>query len=406
MKICILATTIPPFMGGLEVHVWELSKHLARKGHQVCLVGYLKYKGKKYKESEEKENVNIFRVSNNYILGGYTTYVLNASKKVVSLDQKIDFDIIHAHQAYPAGLAAKLASDKLKIPYINTSHGQEILVLGKLIRFKPFLRWTLRGARKVIGVSKELAEQSIKCGARRENTVILPNAVDIERFNPSIVGLKVREKYNILADKIVALSLRRLEPKTGVQYLIEAAKKIIPQFDKICFLITGEGYLKKELIEKTIKYNIRDYFIFTSSIDNQDIPRYIATSDFSIFPSLAEATSIACLEVMACGKPVIVSNVGGLPEIVDDGGNGLIVDFRRKASSYIDYGLSRESIDDLAEAILKLCKNKFLRMKLGQCARATVEKKYTWDEYIKKLEKIYEGVINESRTSEYTIFPC
>lgn len=396
MKICIIGTTIPPVMGGIEVHIWELSRQLARKGHNVSLIGYLKYKDKVFIKSEQKENVNIYRVNNNYLLGGYTTYIFNASQKVISLNKKFDFDIIHAHQSYPAGLIAKIVSAKIKIPYIVTSHGQEILILGKSLRFKPFLWWSLRGAKRVIGVSKELTEKSVECGAKKDAVITLANVVDTERFDTCVDSSKIRDRYNIAKEDTVILSLRRLEPKTGVQYLVEAARKVIAHFDKVCFLIVGDGYLKEKLIEKTVEYNIADHFIFTGSIDNEEIPSYISVSDFSVFPSLAEATSIACLEVMSCGKPVIASNVGGLPEIVSENVNGLIVDFGKQDSSYADYGLPQKVIDDLADAILLLCKNRDLRMKLGVNAREIVEKKYSWDGYIKKMEEIYKEAINEN----------
>lgn len=392
MNICIIGTTIPPVMGGLEVHVWELAKHLAKEEHNVHLIGYQNFQSQNFPKYEEKENVHIYRVINKSLpFVGYTTYYFSAAKKVLQLHKQNNFDIIHAHQAHPAGVAGAIVSYLKNIPLVITSHGAEILVSGKKLRYKPLLKFALKRASKVIGVSQELVGESIKCGARHEKTILLSNVVDIERFNPTIDGSQIRKRYNIPKGCVVVLSLRRLVPKTGVQYIIEAAKDVIKRYKNIKFLIVGDGILKERLIERTKELDIDDYFIFTGTIFNDEVPPYIAASDFSVFPSLAEATSIACLEVMACGKTVIVSNVGGLPEIVKDGYNGLIVNFEKTSSTYDDYGLTEEVINNLTKTIFKVISDKSLREDMGKNARNLTEEKHSWKNYTKRILEVYKG---------------
>lgn len=136
---------------------------------------------------------------------------------------------------------------------------------------------------------------------------------------------------------------------------------------------------------------IKDKFIFAGSVDQKDVPSYIAASDFAVFPSLAEATSIAALEVMACGKPVISSSVGGLPEIIENGKNGLLVDFDTKESLYHDYGLSEASLKNLENAIVKLAGSEKLRKEMGGNAGKIVKNKFSWDSYSEKVVSIYNS---------------
>lgn len=393
MNICIVATTIPPVIGGLEVHVWELGKHLARAGHKVFLIGYRNYNQQYFAEKEETpEGVCVFRQANNYIFPGHTSYVLTAAKKILDISRSFSIDIVHAHQAYPAGMAAYLMKKFKNIPYVITSHGQELIIRTKDMRFRPFIKLAMRSAARTIAVSKELKDKSILFGADKSKAYVLANVVDAKRFNPKVIAdtFALRKELGISAQSTVILSLRRLVPKTGVQYVVEIAPQIINRTKNVKFLIVGDGSLKQQLKSRVKELKIDEYFIFAGSIPNQKIPAYIAASNFSIFASLAEATSIACLEVMACGRPVIVSNVGGLPEIVEDGKEGLVVDFPRVDSTYSDYGLGKEVLDNLAAKVLTLVEDKILAKNLGVNAANKVKQLYVWDRYIKDLVKIYK----------------
>jgi glycosyltransferase involved in cell wall biosynthesis len=178
-------------------------------------------------------------------------------------------------------------------------------------------------------------------------------------------------------------------PKTGVQYLIEAARKVIVYYDKVKFLIIGDGPLRSELESKVRISKLEKYFIFKGTIPNTEVQRYINIADFSVFPSLAEATSIAALEVMSCGKPVVSSNVGGLPEIIKNEYNGILVDFIKTDSDYSDYGLSKEVIDKLADAIIYMLKEDEKRIEMGQNARNFVVNNNSWESYVNKILEVY-----------------
>ena len=393
MNICVIGTTLPPCMGGLEIHVWEMAHYLAEEGNKVQLIGYDRFREFTFDKEEYLKTLHVYRTKNTYVFPGYTSYLYSAFKKISELHKSNKIDIIHAHQAYPAGAIAFFMKKKFNIPYIITSHGQVLIDTAKDIRFRPLINLALKNASTVIGVSHELAELSIKYGALKNKTIVKPNAVYVKRFNPEVSGDRVRKKYSIPSDAPVVLTLRRLVPKTGVQYVVDGASQIIKNNSAVRFLIVGEGPLKSSLEAKVKSLGVEKNFIFTGSIPNDQVQDYIAASDMSVLASLAEATSIACLEVMACGKPVVVSSVGGLPEIVTNNKNGIIVPFPIEKSTYIDYGLPKETVQALTDAIITLINDKALRAQMGADAAKTVQENFSWKFYIKSLMNLYDEVI-------------
>ena len=393
MNIGIIGTTLPPCMGGLEIHVWEMAHYLAEVGNTVQLIGYDRYREYSFKSEEYLKNLHVYRTKNTYIFPGYTSYLYSAFKKIETLHKTQKIDIIHAHQAYPAGVIAYFMKKKFDIPYIVTSHGQALIDRARDIRFQPLINLSLKNACRVIGVSNELVQLSIKYGANPQLTIVKPNAVYVKRFHPEVKGDHIRKKYAIAENEIVILTLRRLVPKTGVQYVVEGAPEIIKKNDNVRFLIVGEGELRNSLQARVKSLGIEKHFIFTGSIPNEEVQDYIAASDISVFASLAEATSIACLEVMACAKAVVVSSVGGLPEIVSNGETGVIVPFQIEKSTYLDYGLPQETVNALTQAIQVLVDDPDLRQYLGNNAAKTVQEKFSWSAYIDSLLSLYNEVI-------------
>lgn len=395
MNICILGAHLPPVMGGIEVHVWELARNLAGRGHVIFLVGHTE-DALQLPLFEKKDGVNIYRVG---FLRGMrrVSRAFNIFKTVSELHKKHNIDILHAHQVCPAGILGAYIKTAKKIPLVITSHGA-VLNDSKSLTKRPLLKFAFKKASHIIAASRELSDTCISAGADDSKLSVVSNAVDINKYNPGIEPGVIRDRYGIRKDEIVVLTLRRLTPKTGVQYLIKVSPYIVNRVPDINFLIagdspSGEKNLKEELIRRVKETGLEDKYIFAGSVSQEDVPKYIAAADFAVFPSLAEATSIAALEVMACGKPVVASNVGGLPEIIINGENGLLVDFDTKESSYTDYGLSEDSLKNLEKAIVKMAQDEEMRKEMGLNARRIVESEFSWDKYIDKIETIYRRIV-------------
>lgn len=387
--IAVLGSAIPPIMGGLEVYTWQLAYQWAKRGHRVFLIGYQHHLGKTMAPVEERAGVTIYRLPSR---GGWgkISFAWRAFQKIKEVQRQTKIDICHANTAVPAGLAAALARIFLKIPYGVTSHGYELINRANIWWIRPAVRLALSRAGFVIGVSRELADLSIKYGAKPERTVVLANAVDTDLFRPLPDKAKARQKWGVKADEVVVLSLRRLEPKTGVQYLIKMAPRIIREAGvPVRFLIVGTGSLETALKEQVRRDGIEAKVAFTGVIDNDLVPELLALADISTLPSLAEATSIAALEAMACGLAVVASNVGGLPEIIQDGSTGRLVVWPVLSSHYEDYGLPEEAVSAFARAVIELVNDPAQRMALGRAARIAVEGRNSWRAYLNVLEGLY-----------------
>jgi len=162
---------------------------------------------------------------------------------------------------------------------------------------------------------------------------------------------------------------RRLEPKNGVEYFVGAIKLVLEKEKNLWAIISGNEYIKEyaSKIKNMIKeLNLSNYIFFTGPVLHEQIIEFYQASDIVVLPSLMEATSISGLEALACGVPVIGTTVGGIPEIVYDDINGLLV--------------PPKDPNKLAEALVDLLKNKEKRLDIN---------KFSWDKIVEEVEKIY-----------------
>lgn len=376
MKICILSIDFLPNIGGIASHVYELAKKLVKQNNEVFIITF---RNKHYnKEYEEIDGIKIFRVyypKIKYL--GWIIYLIQALIKLKLLDYKKKIDIIHSHTLLPDSFLFFFFRKKCKIQTEHTSGFLELVEKNKYIKILSFL---LNQAEFIIGPSEEIVNNFIKIGVDKSKTAFIPNGVDIKKFNPKIKGSKIRKKYSIRKNEKLILCPRRLEPKNGVIYLIKALPYIVKKIKNVKCIIVGGGFEeeKKKIIKEIKKNNISRYVIFAGLIPNYKMPEYYAASDIVVLPSLKEATSIAGLEAMATGKPLIGTNVGGIPYIIENKKTGLIVPPKNPKA--------------LAKAVVSVLNNKKKQVNIGICARKKVEDTFSWEIIAKKILKIYKQV--------------
>jgi glycosyltransferase involved in cell wall biosynthesis len=391
-------------MGGLEVHIWELAKHLARNGHEVHLYGVKKYRGRVLPTTEVVDGFTVHRRGGTLALGRFELYEfahLHIGLTMLFHHLRRPFSVVHAHTVYPPGIAAWILKIFTRVPFVVTSHGNEIMELPSHRIYRHvkvhLIRRFFRSASHVIGVSEELRLLSIHFGSDPARTTRLSNVIDVTRFVRHTRSKRdQRQVLGLPPGKDIVISLRRLSLKTGVQYLIKAAPEILRRRPETLFLVCGDGEFRPELESMVGLLGLQRSVMFRGSIDNSSVQEYLAAADVAVFPSLAEATSIACLEAMACGLPVVASNVGGLPEIITHGETGLLVDFGLHASTFRDPGLSDEVISRFAEAILTLLEDPALRLRVGSAAARYTHAHHSWVSYAETIQGIYEGIASWS----------
>ena len=237
-----------------------------------------------------------------------------------------------------------------------------------LIKFyeSSILKVTLKKAKKIICSSDFVRFDFLKDYAKK--TITITPGVDINRFKHKIVNSK---------NKILFVaSLRKAEKYKGLEYLLSAVNIIKKNIKDVKLTVVGEGdcmiYYKRLCKNLGIKRNVE----FKGSIIGRKLVEHYQKSNVLVLPSLSESFGMVLLEAMACKKPVIGSNVGGIPYVIDNEKNGLLV--------------PPKDPEALAKAIIKILKNSKLAKKMGEESYKKVIKNFTWDKQIEKTKKIIE----------------
>lgn len=313
------------------------------------------------RELQTKEETNISKL-----------IYLRASKKVKHAIKEFKPDIVHSHYASSYGFVGALSGFH---PYLISLWGGDVFSFpNKSVLYRQILKFSLSKADKVLSTSEVMRKEAKKF--TDSEVMLTPFGIDVERFAPREV------KSFFQSDDIVIGTIKTFEKHYGVDFLIDAFSLVKKKYpDKsLKLLLVGKGTQREFLEEKVKRLGIENDTFFTGYINHSDVQNYHNMIDIYVAMSLTESFGVAVLEASACGKPVVVSNVGGLPEVVEHEKTGFIVE---KANS-----------KKLAEALGKLICNPELMIGMGNEGRNKVIKEYNWKESVKKMISIYEKIVN------------
>ncbi len=270
---------------------------------------------------------------------------------------------------------------------VNGSERDELKIqktqkyLAHIIHFNWWLN--LKLSDKIVavseGIKKELCEEY---KIPSDKIVVINNGADTELFKPMD---KEKEKAELKLDKNIhyVCFVGNLAPWQGVEYLIRSAPLILREIPDTKFLIVGDGVMKEKLIEMVKELNLENDFIFTGAVDYELVPKYINVSDVCVALKAHLKSGYSTLkmyEYLACGKPVVASNEHGLGDVLEKTVTGISV--------------NREDFGDVANAIVKLIRNKELRGNMGENGRKLVIEKYSWNATAKQIAEVCEQIIN------------
>lgn len=401
MKILMVTPAFYPSLGGIEQHVLNLSKQLQKKGHSVDV---LTAKTGKAISFEVIDSVNVFRVSAGIKNQQELSFkgknlVLPFFFKALILNAKKRYDLIHVHG--PFSLLSVIPLKIFRMPIILSVHGNWINCVkgrryfGNEICFtyeinkcskcmnsnKPVMKFKRRVLRsiaekcnEIIAVSNDV-KNSIKLKKEKSITVI-PNVASIKGFTPDSNGLD-EFRFNSLKRKI--LFIGSLIPEKGAKVLLETAKNINAEFVFV-YSYADENYLK-EFNDFVDKNNLKDVLLF-SSVPNKKVREvFIPFCDAVVVPSLwPEPCSSIVTEAMASKKPVIASNLGGFPDLINDGIDGLLFE--------------PGNPNDLERKIRRILDDENLMRKISENALNKAKKELNWNVVSDKIIKVYRKVLN------------
>ena len=373
----------PPIGGGGGWVSHFLGKHFAAAGHDVHLIT------SQFRDCPKDEKVEGFHVHRVRALRKspdvcavheMLIYAVSSSLYGLRFAKKYKPDIVQVFFGIPAGGGAYLLQKFRNVPYVVFLGGRDVPSRNPdppyyrwlYLLLKPIIRSIWGNASAVVACSEGLRELARETGSDIKMDVI-PDAVDLETFTPVR-----RDTY---PKKVRVLSIGRLIPRKGFQFLIRALPQV---FEKVSqdfeIEIVGDGPYQEELLELAESLGVASHIHFSGSVPYSELPQKYRDADLFILPSLAEGMPLVVLEAMGTGLPIIVSRVQGIDELVVDGVNGALFD--------------PGDVDGLAHALVKLIDAGEDRIKMGKASTERV-KPYDWKYIAEAYLKLYADILTK-----------
>jgi L-malate glycosyltransferase len=300
------------------------------------------------------------------------SFDLGAVRLMLSIFRKEKPQIVHTHASLSARLAARLAGVKI----INTKHCIDSRKTGIKKLAGACVNTLLSDS--IIAVSTAVKQNVADNGVSESKISVIYGGISQVKELGAEEREQIRLRWGIQAEDLVVGIVARLTEVKGHKHFIDAAEIISRANDNVKFMIAGTGPKEQELKELAAQRGLADRVIFTGFIDN--IYEILNIIDINVISSLSEALCLSIIEGMCVGKPSVGTNIGGIPEVIKDGSNGLLVPAGDSTM--------------LADAILKLIKDPELRKVMGEKGREQVACQFTADAMARGIEELYETILN------------
>jgi glycosyltransferase involved in cell wall biosynthesis len=389
MKICLVNALFYPFSGGIEKHMYELSRELSRQGVDVTVVtarieGTAAY--------EELEGVKVHRVPcmSINIPGLYPPPLVISPfffTYLRRLDEENGFDIIHLQNRFFADFdTAALYARLKKKPFMMTIHNARplgispsITVLGSAYDWLVG-RWPFALADRIIAVSEWVRHDIAKYRIDERKIIAVHNGIDVGSFRPTDAA-DVRRQYGIGGPML--LFVGRMITQKGVPYLIDAMPKVLERHPDTKLLLVGRGNALESLKKKTMAMGLEKSVLFSGYMTEDMLKEAYGTCDIFVLPSVWEVLPIAILEAMSSSKPVVCTDAGGNAEMVSDGLNGYVVPMRDPNA--------------LADRINALLDDPGKMKSMGMAGRRRAEEEFDWKLIALSTKQVYEDLLLEKK---------
>lgn len=388
MRVLMLSWEYPPHVvGGLGKHVMELTPALDRQGVEVHLITPAWAGGEL---SDSVGGMTVHRVSPPAQTSGSVLYIARQTND--ELERYVEqlwpevggFDIIHSHDWLVAFAACALKRG-FKTPLVATMHATERGRGGGYLNgemagaIHSTEQWLVDEARRIIVTSRYMALQMQDCfGASADRVDVVPNGVDVTGFDRYVGATgrsPLRDLYALPEEKIVFF-VGRVEYQKGVHTLLEAVPRVLVQCPRAKFVFAGRGAELDNLRRRAGELGIESHVLFAGFISDHDRDRLYRVASVAVFPSLYEPFGIVALEAMAAKCPVIVSEVGGLKEVVRCCQSGVTV--------------PPGDPESLARGIVRVLTQPDLAQSWAATAYQLVRDKYNWDRIAALTAAAYE----------------
>jgi len=309
-----------PTFGGSGVVATELGMALANKGHTVHFITY-------DRPVRLRDHPNVFyhevRVSD-YPLFDYQPYELVLTSKLVDVAKFEGLDLVHVHYAIPhasaAWMAQKiLAAEGIRLPFVTTLHGTDIILVGRDPSFEPVITFSMERSNAVTAVSESLKKDTYSHFPLKRDVEVIPNFVCMDQYQHA-PDPAVHKRYAPNGERILVhiSNFRPVKRVDDVLHMFYALQKMMP----VRLLMIGDGPERQRLENLCRQNGTCDTIQFLGKMTRPE--EILASCDLFVLTSESESFGLAALEAMACGVPVVTTNTGGLPEVNINGKSGLL----------------------------------------------------------------------------------
>lgn len=397
MRIMMLSWEYPPrIVGGIARVVHDLSHNFAKQGHEVHVITYQEGDAKEF---EKDGDVFVHRVANYPInANNLIDWVMQLNfcmleKASAVIKQYGKFDVVHTHD-WLVAYAARTLKKSYNLPLVATIHatesGRNKGIHNKAQGYVNDVEWLLTYEASQVICNSYFMKNEIKnlFGKPEENIIVVPNGININKFDNQERDWEFRRNYASDNEKIVFFAGRIVNEK-GIQILLQAAPKILANYHNVKFVIAGRGPCLDELKGLADYLGISGKVYFTGYLNDVQITKMYKAIDIATFPSLYEPFGIVALEGMLAGAATVVSDVGGLNEIVSHGIDGL--------KSYAG------NPNSLADSILEALYNEELCRSMAKNAREKVIREFNWNTIGKKTLEVYKTAIKANKAAKASV---
>lgn len=371
MRKLKIGITCYPTVGGSGVIATELGKMLAERGHEIHFItSSVPFRLNKIYPTVFFHEVEV----NNYSVFQYPPYDIALASKMADVIKDEKLDVLHVHYAIPHAVCAVLARDMCgeNIGIVTTLHGTDISVLGEDSTLQQAIKYGIERSDIVTTVSDALKVETYERIETTKPIETIYNFVDEEVFYPKL-NSKLKQEFGIREDERVLIHISNFRKIKNIPDIIDAFMKVREAMPAKLLLV-GDGPEKHRIMDKVKATPYKSDVLFLGKQEN--IADLFSISDLKLLLSEKESFGLVLLEAMACGVPGIGTNIGGIPEVIEHGINGYLVELG--------------DVDAVAQYAIELLSDEDKLAKFRMNALEAVQTKFNSETIIKQYENLYE----------------
>ncbi len=364
-----------PSLGGSGVVATELGAMMAEKGHELHYIT----SSMPFRFIDGHPNIHFHEVTiEGYAVFKYPPYDIALANRIAQVIEAKNLDLLHVHYAMPHAVSAALGKDMAEsdIPVITTLHGTDVTILGRDSALRNTVRYGVNKSTLVTAVSESLKTETLELINPTVDIRTIYNFIDENTYIP-VESESLKNELGILETEKVLIHISNFREVKKIPDIVKSFQLVLQEVDAKLLLV-GEGP-EKENIEKLVaEMKLEDHVIFTGK--RTDMPALLGISDVMIHMSEKEAFGLVLLEAMACGVPSVATNIGGIPEVIEDGVNGFLV--------------SVGEVESAAQKCLQLLQDESRHSTFRENGFKIVNEKFNSANIVTEYEQLYYEVVN------------